>query len=164
MKKAFTLIELLVVVLIIGILAAIALPQYNKAVAKARAMQLITAAKTITDAQKVFYLQNGVYAEKIADLGDYFPPVEGTDAAGTYQVGKGKCYVATYSNDEITGPRVSCTLSNPNIVIQRYYRTDGLACCSYSTDNYAGDGVCQLIKEKTSWYNGCSSETPCHCY
>ena len=67
-KKAFTLIELLVVVLIIGILAAIALPQYQKAVAKARATEAIVVLKAITDAQEVYYLANNEYTNDIEKL------------------------------------------------------------------------------------------------
>lgn len=46
MKKAFPLIELLVVVLIIGILAAIALPQYTKTVEKSRLATVIPLARS----------------------------------------------------------------------------------------------------------------------
>ena len=55
MKKAFTLIELLVVVLIIGILAAIALPQYEAAVEKSRAAEAVLNLKHI---QQAFILRN----------------------------------------------------------------------------------------------------------
>ena len=56
---AFTLIEILVVVLIIGILAAIALPQYQRAVVKSRAMAAVAQGKALMEAQKLYYMENG---------------------------------------------------------------------------------------------------------
>ena len=67
-KKAFTLIELLVVVLIIGILSAIALPQYQKAVEKAQATEALNTLMTAVKACKVYYLANGEYPTKFEDL------------------------------------------------------------------------------------------------
>lgn len=68
-RQGFTLIELLVVVLIIGILASVALPQYFKTVEKSRASEAISVLSSIAAAQDREYMRNGAsYATTITDL------------------------------------------------------------------------------------------------
>ena len=69
-KWGFTLIELLVVVLIIGILAAVAVPQYQKAVEKARTREAILVLNSMQKAWELCRIQYGEEAEECGNSED----------------------------------------------------------------------------------------------
>lgn len=60
-RQGFTLIELLVVVLIMGILASVAMPQYFKSVEKSRGAEATSVLSSIASSQERAYMQKGSY-------------------------------------------------------------------------------------------------------
>ncbi len=67
-RKGFTLIELMIVVVIIGILAALAIPRFMEATVKAKQSEAKTILKQIYTLQRANRQETGVYADVLTDL------------------------------------------------------------------------------------------------
>ena len=158
----FTLIELLVVVLIIGILAAIALPQYQRVVDKSRFSTLMVTTKAIADANERFYLVNDKYSTNFAEL-DIDISANSISSSGAYAYFDwGYCNL--YDQQE-----VNCVnnTSLKNIFIIKYdagvYFPHTVNCVSLNEDNSRYDKLCQEVGT-FSRYSSCILGNDCKVY
>ncbi len=146
----FTLIELLVVVLIIGILAAMALPQYFKAVERSRMTEAVTLMDSIVKAQRRKFMQTNRYAWQFEGLdvspkgakGGWYStdgdPETGRGGNGFWIAldGGGAVEVAAYRM--LDGNSDSNSLQY-KYSLGRYYQGDNVACLG---ENQAGRELC----------------------
>ena len=137
-NKGFTLIELLVVVLILGILAAMAMPQYFKAVERSRMSEAVGLMASIAQAQQRKYLQINRYTTAYTGL-DVSPqgstgPTYHTKGSPTTGGGNGFAVGLSAATAYTTGnvvatrePQTGGTLQY-NYVLSRYYANSGTSC------------------------------------
>lgn len=152
----FTLIELLVVVLIIGILAAIALPQYQKAVLKSRLTQGMVMVRSLRDAQKVYKLANGEMATTWDALA--WENCTGGDIESVYCYSGQWGYKSKYSINEVQG---CYTLSGSGrVCIQGYMDREGLLCTAGKTSGWANE-TCKMFSPQMQ---ECPGEADYNCY
>jgi prepilin-type N-terminal cleavage/methylation domain-containing protein len=161
-KKAFTLIELLVVVLIIAILAAIALPRYQRAVLKARAAQSLILLRSVLDAEQRYYLINGKYTIRFSDFDITFPGSLSGSASWHDSWNVNERINIQIRNDG--GPEWGTVDAGANTLAMRVVFNNGkIYCTAYSSDP-AGLDVCSTYAPKAASGTAtfCNSSNTCY--
>ena len=152
-KQAFTLIELLVVVLIIGILAAVALPQYQKAVIKSRYATIKSLVQTLANAEETYYLANGEYTIDVDVLSVDMPPATSCSSTQDKRICTYPWGVCTVKASTTESSYIECILHQNNLNTIGYQQT-----LKYSKA-YPGKAVCFPYNLTNLTQPICQSET-----
>ena len=143
LKRGFTLLELLVVVVIIGILAAIALPQYKLAVAKSEIKSLLLTAKTVKESEEFYYLQYGEYTKEWDNISVNVP-------------GKRTSYNVDFTNGSIGLGSIGIYVTHNSVTgiiiyffyINQSHSFHGRQACYAKMNNDFANRICQVLTGK----------------
>ena len=112
-RKGFTLIELLIVVVIIGILAAIAIPKFANTKGKAYVTAMKSDLRNLVSAQESFFADSASYTSSLTNLG--FKQSTGT-IAPTITVGAG-FWSATNSHTQLANTSCGIAVNTTNPIV-----------------------------------------------
>lgn len=102
-NSGFTLVELIIVVIVIGILAAVGMPQYTKAIEKARSAEALAGINNLQQGEKIYYANNELYL-----------------ATDDITAGTGKMSDAQQKNLDINLPQKGWTFQVGDITLTSY--------------------------------------------
>lgn len=141
-KQGFTLIELLVVVLIIGVLAAMALPQYRVAVGMSRASTMYAFMRGVDQAQQAFYMANNRHSTTFEALSVGIPSGFTKTDEKTISKGRMRCWIMTeHGNAEIS---IKCTDAISPVTLEKYHNQNYYICWA-STNNELTKQICRSL-------------------
>jgi type IV pilus assembly protein PilA len=106
-NEGFTLIELLVVIIIVGVLAAIALPSFLNQIGKARGSEAKSSLGTINRSQQAYRLENNVFTDKLTLLDARITGKFYSYAVTGGNVASGAGATTTPTNGTVDGVKVS---------------------------------------------------------
>ena len=116
-SAGFTLMELLIVVVVIGILSAVALPAYRKAVEKSRVADALTTMDAVAKSEHAWYLEHSNYTDDFANLD--------IDLAGEIEDEQLK---TSFYNYELVDTGIVAERNNGEYLIYRDYDTNQIMC------------------------------------